>query len=290
MSQTPASGKSLQLPITFINMKRQNENDSSSSDEESELVYETKDEEINEPEEESVQVDFDFCDPKDEHYSSVKRFVSNFIPLEHFQASEFADIITSQIPVGTMIGVEGESDVYGFITALNLSRYGKFQCIAQIKEYLLSKCPESSRLEFGKVLESDKTALVINERMVNLPYQLVPVLHDALHEDIKWAVENEQTQELKDNYNCTTFITVSKTSCTVKTNGKSKKTAKVDTSGTMYFNFEDEFVQQHASLSFSFPKPAESVDEATNVQKDLVVMVISREEHQAVLSQFSNLV
>lgn len=36
-----------------------------------------------------------------------------------------------------------------------------------------------------------KVGLLVSERMINCPMQAVPKLHEALVEDIAWAVENE---------------------------------------------------------------------------------------------------
>lgn len=36
-----------------------------------------------------------------------------------------------------------------------------------------------------------RVGLLVSERMINCPVQAVPMLHQALVEDIAWAVENE---------------------------------------------------------------------------------------------------
>ncbi|CAN0470724.1 unnamed protein product, partial [Scytosiphon promiscuus] len=38
---------------------------------------------------------------------------------------------------------------------------------------------------------SGKVGLLVSECMINCPMQAVPKLHEALMEDIEWAVENE---------------------------------------------------------------------------------------------------
>lgn len=141
---------------------------------------------------ETVEVDFTFSDPNEAQYSSLRRLVSTLVPPKHpSNPSELADTIISQVSVGTMIGVEGEPDVYGFLTALNVARYKHLGCIKSILAYLVAKCPAEHRERVTQVLHSQKSGLIVNRRMLNTPYQLIPVLHQALLEDIEWAKKNE---------------------------------------------------------------------------------------------------
>jgi hypothetical protein len=74
----------------------------------------------------AIYVDFTFCDPQPSHYHSIKRMMSDFVPKKdgvYFDASGMADLITSQVSVGTIIQAQDETDAYGFITAINLHQH-----------------------------------------------------------------------------------------------------------------------------------------------------------------------
>ncbi|CAM9956733.1 unnamed protein product, partial [Heterosigma akashiwo] len=138
-----------------------------------------------------VNVSFDFCDPNEKHFHSVRKFLETFTPSKGLNISDLADIIVAQASVGTLVCSEDE-DVFAFITVLNLQfRKARSLSIKQITDTLASKCPQASKTEFEEILDSNKTGLVISRRMINLPLQLIPPLHSSLQDDIDWAKENE---------------------------------------------------------------------------------------------------
>ena len=245
---------------------------------------------------EIVNVNFDFSDPSEKHFSSLRQYLISYLPIENFFVSELADLIVKQVSVGTMIQVENEpEDVYGFITALSLHQYRHVECIQQIRRFLIEKCPEESKKDMLRVLNG-KCGLVISERLVNMPYQLVPPLHNALHEDIEWALENEDNAELRSNFDFEKFIIIS--TCSVekaKKKPSGKKASKASSSdgystAKVFQNFEDEFLSQASEISFTVDKPVRDADVATAVKKQSVVMVLSRKQHQLSLESFSALV
>ena len=70
----------------------------------------------------------------------------------------------------------------------------KLGALSFLKKYLLQRCPEAQQPILQAAFDqagSKQLGLLLNERMVNTPYQLAPVLHSALVQDLDWAVENE---------------------------------------------------------------------------------------------------
>lgn len=64
----------------------------------------------------------------------------------------------------------------------------------EFKEYLLQVCPdEGLRKRLKPFLEERVTdvGLLVSQRFVNCPYQLVPPLYDALFDEVSWATEDE---------------------------------------------------------------------------------------------------
>jgi BCCIP len=63
--------------------------------------------------------------------------------------------------------------------------------IQALTKYLLSTAGEHEA-DLRAVLSDDKHAgLLVHEQLLNLPIQIKPKLHDALREDIEWALQNE---------------------------------------------------------------------------------------------------
>lgn len=245
----------------------------------------------------NINVEFVFSDPREEHFHSVKQFLLSYLPSSQpFNVSGLANVVVNQVASGTMVCVEGESDVYGFITALSLPRYKDEGSIQQVLHYITKRCPPADAARLQEILQTKTVGLVINERMVNLPYQLVPPLHSALHEDIEWAIENEGTPELRASFKFDYFLilsscTMDKASTGAAPSGKGKK-AKTDYAQTAKFfaNFEDEFLEPEAELVCLFETPRGERERAENYNKHSVVMLIERARHKAALANIAAMI
>uniref|UniRef100_M4BTF8 BCCIP family protein n=1 Tax=Hyaloperonospora arabidopsidis (strain Emoy2) TaxID=559515 RepID=M4BTF8_HYAAE len=243
----------------------------------------------------NVSVEFLFADPREMHFHSIKQLLLAYLPpSQPLDVSGLANVVVGQVTVGTMVCVEGENDVYGFITALNLRRYEKETSIQQIVQYVTKKCSSADLPKLQQILCTKNVGLVLNERMVNLPYQLVPALHLALHEDIEWAMENEDTKELRDSFQMDYFLILStcmeeKSGSSGSKKGKKTKTAYEQTA-RFFYNFEDEFLQQEAELTFSFDAPLTERERVDQSSKTTVVMLVEREKHKAALASISAMI
>ncbi|RLN59992.1 hypothetical protein BBJ28_00001362 [Nothophytophthora sp. Chile5] len=244
----------------------------------------------------NVDVEFLFSDPREAHFHSVKQFLLTYLPpTQPFDVSGLANAVVNQVTTGTMVCVEGEDDIYGFITALSLKRYAQETSVQQILQYVTKKCPSAELPRLQQILSTKNVGLVLNERMVNLPYQLVPALHSALHEDIEWAITNEDTEELRKSFQLDYFLVLA--TCTVEKSGggdgskKGKKTKTAYAQTAKFFhNFEDEFLEQEATLSFSFDTPLSERERVDKSSKTTVVMLLEREKHKAALASISAMI
>ena len=68
------------------------------------------------------------------------------------------------------------------------------KCIKELKEFLLKVCLEKDvikdlRLFMGE--QANDVGLLVSQRVVNLPPQLLPPLYDALFDEVSWATEDE---------------------------------------------------------------------------------------------------
>ena len=112
------------------------------------------------------------------------------------------------------------------------------------------------------LLQSDSKArigLVLTERLVNIPSEVVPPMYNMLLEEISWALEE------KEPYSFTHYLILSKTYIEIdsqldheirKSEKKKKKqkmaSSQKDQSEVFYFHPEDEVLQRHASAYGGF--------------------------------------
>ncbi|KAL5981582.1 hypothetical protein ACLOJK_015645 [Asimina triloba] len=151
--------------------------------------------------EDIVQADFVFFDPKPDDFHGVKILLRSYLDNEQWDLSGFTDLIVAQTSVGTVVKIDNEEDdgLFSFITILNLERYKVFlledhQCISEVKKYLLKVCQDKDMKSDLNLLLGEKAkdvGLLVSQRVVNLPLQLLPPQYDALFDEISWATEDE---------------------------------------------------------------------------------------------------
>ena len=84
------------------------------------------------------------------------------------------------------------------MTAVNLHKHSGAKCVQQVVASVLQRTADpKARDAVQKLLDdaSQPTALVISERMLNMPLALVPNLVDSLLQDIDWAAANAPKEE-----------------------------------------------------------------------------------------------
>ena len=112
-----------------------------------------------EPTVNKVNVDFIFCDMDEKFFFGIKTLLlSN--PTLAPQSSALADLMVENVSVGTVISAEGytdgDDDVFGYASVLNVTTNGSHPCIQYLKKQCLDHCPVQHREELETVL-SGKT-------------------------------------------------------------------------------------------------------------------------------------
>ncbi|KAJ4773574.1 Protein BCCIP [Rhynchospora pubera] len=286
--------------------KKVEETESSSDDD-----YDDDDEE-DEVEEETVQVDFEFFDPKPGDFHGVKLLLQRYLDNYQWDLSGFIDLILAQTTVGTVVksadseedaddsdGDKEEADeeeLFAVITALNLGRYQDNQCIKELKQYLLGVCKEeSTKVKLRQVLEKDArdAGLLVCQRFANCPYQVVLKLYEALFDEISWATEDEPTQVLCDSFRFKHYLVITKI---LENKGPLLQKAvkrKADwVEPVIYMKQEDEILHEMSSWSFTFELSAEELapPEFKGYKKLGLVMLIKAEAIAKFLKKLKSLV
>ena len=71
-------------------------------------------------ENERLDITFEFQDPSSTYFHAVRTMLKDFLPQGRINVSDLSDTIVNKPEIGTIIVQEGGTDVFAFITAVNL--------------------------------------------------------------------------------------------------------------------------------------------------------------------------
>ncbi|XP_043721280.1 protein BCCIP homolog [Telopea speciosissima] len=207
---------------------------------------------------EIVQADFAFFDPKPDDFHGVKILLQTYLDNKQWDLSGFVDLILAQTTVGTVVKLEDsdEDGLFSVVTALNMGRYKDHGCITELNEFLIEVCQEkdvSSKLRLFLGEEASNVGLLVSQRVVNLPPQLLPPLYDALFDEVSWATEDEPTEELQDSFRFKFYLVLTKIYKHKNANQQKGTSKHCTDEPIIYLKPEDEIFHKLSSWSFSFP-------------------------------------
>jgi len=244
---------------------------------------------------EIVPMEFTFCDMNEKFFHGMKALLVSSSPIYLPISSTLTDLMISNVVIGTVIsttyeykkGVQRDPDyenvVYGFASILNVSSTTNKnqECIQNIKKICLSKCPSSHKSELEIVL-SGKTkrpaGILLQCRMINLPLEIVDVLHQQLILDMDHAVDNVisqgGTEEQRKSLDYGAFIRIAPT---------------YRESGTTnhYKYFDDELFATHAEFTYEIELPKTYGMEETPY---CTVIVMTKTGHRAAIKNLKKMV
>jgi hypothetical protein len=149
--------------------------------------------------ESDINVEFSFSDPRPIDFKSVRRLLERLLPGEEasFPVSSLAEDVVAQRVVGTMVKVpeDGYDDAYAFATLLPLGRFVQRDWYRALRAYTLKRAAgrggDVARAALAAAWEAPAAlGLLLNERILNMPDEIAPPLHDALLQDVAWAKES----------------------------------------------------------------------------------------------------
>ncbi|GLB05722.1 mss4p nuclear export [Aspergillus tubingensis] len=204
-----------------------------------------------------VNVDFEWFDPQPAvDFHGLKNLLRQLFDTDAqiFDMSALADLILSQPLLGSTVKVDGnESDPYAFLTVLNLQEHKDKPVIKDLTAYLQRKANATPTLApLAQLLSQTPIppiGLILTERLINMPAEVVPPMYTMLQEEIDWAIKD------KEPYSFTHYLVVSKTYEEVESKldaeesrpqKKKKKAAGGEKAERFFFHPEDEVLERHA--------------------------------------------
>ncbi|EOD16042.1 hypothetical protein EMIHUDRAFT_451637 [Emiliania huxleyi CCMP1516] len=147
--------------------------------------------------EKELQVEFIFTDPAEEDTPYVRSLLAggSLCTATGADAAGLAATVANQVEVGTMIKADGA--LFGFLSAVSLQRHRADPSVGRLISLLGSDRVEDGPLRqrlAGLLAPSGgaNVGLLLSERMVNTPVQLVPHAVESLHLDLGWAAANAE--------------------------------------------------------------------------------------------------
>ncbi|KAL4930894.1 protein-transporting protein BCP1 [Aspergillus undulatus] len=233
-------GKRKQLKDGDVAMGGTDPNTGDSSDEEMDIV----------------DVDFEWFDPDpDVDFHGLKHLIRQLFDSDaaDFDLSALADLVLSQPLLGSTVKTDGkESDPYAFLTVLNLREHAEKPAIKDLTSYLHRKASSTPSLSPLATLLSQTPippiGLILTERLINMPTEVIPPMYTMLQEEITWALEENEP------YNFSHYLIVSKTYEEVESKldaeesrpQKKKKKGGNEKGERFFFHPEDEVLERHA--------------------------------------------
>jgi hypothetical protein len=249
-----------------------------------------KKEKTNDDGTEIIPVDFTFNDMNEKYFHGIKNhLLTQSAYAGH--SSALSDMIIENVSVGTTVSTaDGEDNVYGFASVLNVTTYSNNDAIKKLKNLWLNSCPKEHKREMETVL-SGKTkrpaGIFIHGRMVNLPLEITFVLHEQLVKDMDWAVDNaEGGEEERKSLNFGAFVLLAPCS---RDNA---------THSIVYKNFDDEIFAGCAEFVYTIsaaalkksagggPKSGDKQDD----EKFVNVIVLTKTGHREGMKELKKMI
>ncbi|KAF2816450.1 uncharacterized protein BDZ99DRAFT_136275 [Mytilinidion resinicola] len=235
-----------------------------------------------------LDVDFEWFDPQpDVDFHGLKTLLRQLFDVDAqlFDLSALADLILSQPLLGSTVKTDGnESDPYAFLTVLNLHTHRDKQVIKDLTEYLLTKCASIPQLpELLAPTSSAQVGLILTERFINMPAEIVPPMYNMLLEEISWALEE------KEPYEFSHYLVLSKTYTEVESkldqehSRPQKKKKKDPQLETFYFHPEDEVLHKHAMGKANFDYTKQGDEGAADAKRAFQELGVRPQGHMILL-------
>jgi protein BCP1 len=253
-----------------------------------------------------IHVDFEFFDPRASDFLALKRLLSQLFQDDgqNFRLDELAELIISQPLLGTTVKVDGiESDPYAFLTVLNINTHQKHPAIQAIVKFfqttVVANTASQSRLRTmlspQGLGSSQHLGLIVSERLVNMPVEIVPPMYKMLVDEMKWANDEEEP------YLFDSFLFISRgyrisaeeaTDLTPRVAKRAKFSAERDTSLNAQvhpFHPEDSIIAKFASFSVEFEFPRNEERRPDDFGLDVVgqIMLVPATRFQDLVSAIS---
>lgn len=259
-----------------------------------------------EPEPETIEVEFLFCDMQEQFFHGMKTLIHRHsIHAPH--SSQLSDLIIENEMVGTVLSsdidpsknghsnkkksakstkgtpavpLQEEANVFGFASIVNVTTNHASPCIQSLKATCLKHCPAQHKAEMETVL-SGKTkrpaGFFFQERMVNVPLEITEVLHHQLILDMDHAVKTADDEAERKSLDFGAFVRIAP--CYKSESGAGD---------VIYKYFDDEVFATNAEFVYSFAAPKHYEGEEEELWCSVIVM--TKTGHRGAMKELKKMI
>ncbi|MCJ1390683.1 Mss4p nuclear export [Xylographa bjoerkii] len=238
-----------------------------------------------------LDVDFEWFDPQPEvDFHGLKTLLRQLLDVDSqlVDISALADLILAQPLLGSTVKVDGnETDPYAFLSVINLREHKEKPVVKSLIDYIVRQTSTNSALSpVADLLQTSETTtvgLILTERLINIPSEVVPPMYRMLLEEITWAIEE------KEPYSFSHYLIISKTYKEVSSkldtgdDRPQKKKKKEDSKQVFYFHPEDEVLQRHAIAYGDYTYVKEEADGQADAKRAFQDLGVKPQGHMILL-------
>lgn len=245
--------------------------------------------------EDLLNVDFEWFSPnQDVDFHGLKTLLRQLFDVDNqlFDLSALTDLILAQNHIGSTVKCDGEeSDPYAFLTVLNLNHHKDQPVVKDLIAYLLARSKTSSQPMIAEQLEkflsptsTAQVGLILTERFINMPHQIIPPLYTMLQSEIQSALKDNEPVKFSH------YLLISKTYTEVasKLDAEDAQPSKKKKAGgaaaeTFYFHPEDEVLHRHAVAQADFDYEKQGEEGASDAKRAFQEMGVRPQGHLVLL-------
>ena len=247
-----------------------------------------------------LNVDFTFCDMDEKYFHGIKSVLHSSSPFYHPHSSSLSDLMIDNVTIGTVVSTSMEDvhepDVFGFASVLNLNTYQQQEAIQSIQQFCVQHCPDTSQTKELELCCSGTTkrpvGLLLHGRMINMPMEIVYVLHEQLVQDMDWAIAQTNTDDTEDErkaHDFGAFLRLAPAERDHKSNNDSSNHSMI-----LYKYFDDEIFQARSEFHFVVDVTSSAshsgMNQSSRSNQCIVVMVLTKTGHRLAMNDLKQLI
>ncbi len=165
-------------------------------------------------------------------------------PDEQVDTAELANVVCSDASVSNVIKVG--SEVMGFAAVVPFATLRDTDFGRQLQRIVLARAPAAAAGALSAAFASERLGLLVSERTLNCPPQLVPHLHAMLHDEVRATGGETDVFQLEQ------LLLVAASFRKPSVSAVQKK-ARAPDSELQFHHYETPAYVEHSAVHFSFP-------------------------------------
>ena len=210
-------------------------------------------------EKEVINVEFIFSCIKEEYFSMIKSLIRPIFQFEKVSLTGLSDlIIQMRENVGTTIIPDDDEDkIVGVFTVIPFRYFKENPSVMQIVSMINEKIEgaegltSNAKLKAKNILKKKAIGMIINERIINIPEELIPPAMKFISKEINECVSAD---DYDGRFKLEYMIIITRVAKRRESKGKKRKQI-IENTNNLYYKYETEIFLTKAEISFEYKIP-----------------------------------